>query len=401
MKVLIADKFPPEGVNALRALGLGVITEPEVKDEALTRCLAEHAPDVLIVRSTKVQAPQFDACPSLALVIRAGAGVNTIDVDGASRRGVYVANCPGKNSIAVAELAFAHLLSLDRRLVDNAVDLRRGTWNKKEYSKAQGVFGRRLGLLGVGGIGQEMIPRAHAFGLEVVAWSRSLTPQRATDMGIRALPTPFAVAQTCDILSIHLALTPETRGLVGEDLLDALPDGAFVINTSRGEVVDQAALERAVKKKNLRVALDVFADEPTSGTGTVEPGIFALPSVQGTHHIGASTEQAQAAVAEESVRIVRTYVQQGIVPNCVNLADHADASHLLVVRHRDEVGVLAGVLDTLREAGINIQEMENKLFRGGDAACARIQIDREPGPELLEAVRKSSAHVLAVGVTAL
>lgn len=401
MKVLVADKFPPAGLEALKGVGCSVAFDPELKDEALASAMADEQPEVLIVRSTKVQQPHLEAAPSLALIIRAGAGVNTIDVAGASARGVYVANCPGKNSVAVAELAFAHILSLDRRLVDGASDLRDGKWNKKGYQKAEGILGRTLGLLGLGGIGREMIPRAHAFGMSVVAWSRSLTPERAEELGVTFAETPMDVARQADVLSVHVALNDETRGLVGAELLAALPEGAFVINTSRGDVVDQAALEVAVKERGLRAGLDVFHDEPTSGTGELDPGIFGYEGVQGTHHIGASTTQAQTAVANEAVRIVTTFLNEGSVVNCVNLADHADATHLLVVRHRDEVGVLAGVLDALREAGINVQEMENKLFKGGDAACARIQIDGVPSTALVDEIKKSSEHILAIGVNAL
>ena len=401
MKVLLADKFPAEGVNALEALGCTVISEPDLKDDALATALRDQQPNILIVRSTKVQTPHLESAPSLALIIRAGAGVNTIDVAAASARGVYVANCPGKNSVAVAELAFAHILSLDRRLVDGASDLRQGKWNKKGYQKADGVLGRTLGLLGVGGIGQEMIPRARAFGMDVVAWSRSLTTARAEELGVTFAATPLDVARQCDVLSIHLALNDETRGLVDDALLSALPEGAFVINTARGDVIDQEALERHVRERGLRAGLDVFHNEPSSGTGDLEPGIFAVEGVQGTHHIGASTSQAQAAVADETLRIVSTFKNEGAVLNCVNLARQADATHLLVVRHRDEVGVLAGVLDALREAGINVQEMENVLFTGGEAACARIQIDRDPGQGALDSISAASPHILALGVNAL
>src|SRR5207249_735728 len=150
----------------------------------------------------------------LSLVVRAGAGYNTIDVESASERGIYIANCPGKNSIAVAELAFGLLLSLDRQIVDNSVDLKRGVWNKKEYSKARGLFGRKLGLIGVGGIGREMIPRARAFGMPVIAWSRSLTPEKADALQIDCRETAIAVAREVDAVSVHVALKPETKGLI-------------------------------------------------------------------------------------------------------------------------------------------------------------------------------------------
>lgn len=401
MRVLIADKFPDQGVQALRNLGCEVTADADLKDETLTAALRQHRSEALVVRSTKVQEPQLEAAKDLALIVRAGAGVNTIDVAGASARGVYVANCPGKNSVAVAELAFAHILSLDRRLVDGASDLKNGVWNKKGYGKARGIMGSTLGLVGLGQIGQEMVSRAKAFGMDVVAWSRSLTPDRAAALGVTFAESPLEVARQSHALSVHVALNPQTKGLIGADVLGALPDGAIVVNTARGGVIDEAALAQAVEQKGLKVGLDVFENEPTSGTGELEPGIFALAGIQGTHHIGASTEQAQNAVAAETVRILETFVKEGTVPNCVNLVHQGAATHLLVVRHRDRIGVLAGVLDALREAGINVQEMENVLFAGGAAACARIQLTAPPSDTVVEKIRSSSDNVLAVAVTSL
>ena len=184
MLVLIADKFEQSGRDGLQAIGCDVLYKPDLKDESLIEAIRQNNPDVIVVRSTRVTEPMLDA-GQVKLVVRAGAGFNTIDVPAASRRGIYVANCPGKNSIAVAELAFALILALDRRIVDNVISLRQGEWNKKEYSKARGLFGRTLGLIGVGKIGQEMISRAQAFGMPVVAWSRSLTPERARTLGKR------------------------------------------------------------------------------------------------------------------------------------------------------------------------------------------------------------------------
>src|SRR5204863_2447998 len=167
----------------LRTIGCEITFQPDLKDDALVNAIAKEQPDVLIVRGTKVTEAMLAAGP-LKLIVRAGAGYNTIDVATASRLGIYVSNCPGKNSIAVAELAFALILALDRRIADNVIALRKGEWNKKEFSKAHGLFGRTLGLIGVGQIGSEMIPRARAFGMPVVAWSRSLTHERAALLGV-------------------------------------------------------------------------------------------------------------------------------------------------------------------------------------------------------------------------
>ena len=398
MRVLIADKFEDSGVLALKSSGCDVVYRPDLKDEALTAALRETSADVLVVRSTVVTAPMLEAGP-LALVVRAGAGYNTIDVATASKRGIYVSNCPGKNAIAVAELAFALILALDRRVPDNVADLRAGVWNKKEYSNARGLFGRTLGLLGYGNIGQETAKRAHAFGMPVLVWSRrfaarpgDMTP--ATELPIEIARTPQEVAERCDVLSIHLALNAETKGLVGASVFDKLREGAYVINTARAEVVDYAALAKAAREKHLRVGLDVFATEPSGATGEFKDPITAIPNVYGTHHIGASTDQAQEAIAAETVRIITSYKDTGKVPNVVNLARKTPATHMLVVRHRDRPGVLAHVFDRLRSGNINVQETENVIFDGAEAAVARINLDGSPSQALLDEIQGGNTDVL-------
>ncbi len=400
MKVLVADKFEKSGLEGLKALGCEVLFQPDLKDEALTEAIRTCAAEVLVVRSTKVTRPMLET-GHLSLVIRAGAGYNTIDVEAASERGISVANCPGKNSIAVAELALGLILSLDRRIAEGAADLKQGVWNKKEYSKARGLFGSTLGILGTGGIGREMIPRARAFGMRVVAWSRSLTPEKAQALGIERKVSPAEVAASADVVSVHLALKPETKNLCDEKFFAAMRPGAFFVNTSRAEVVDQAALERAVREKGIRAALDVFAGEPAGGSGEMTDTIFRVPGVIGTHHIGASTDQAQEAIAAETVRIVQEFLDTGRPPNVVNLARKSPATHLLVVRHYDRVGVLAAVFDRIKEAGINVQEMENIVFEGAKAAVARIHLNQAPQEAVLEAIRGSTTDIIEVALVAL
>jgi len=400
MKVLLADKFEQSGLEGLRAAGCEVVYEPDLKDDALTEAIRRTGAEVLVVRSTKVTKPMLET-GHLSLVVRAGAGYNTIDVETASERGIYVANCPGKNSIAVAELAFGLVLALDRRLVDNARDLARGVWNKKEYSKARGLFGRTLGLIGVGGIGKEMIPRARAFGMPVVAWSRSLTPEKAETLGVERRDSPAEVARDADVVSVHLASKPETQGLIDQAFFAAMRPGAFFVNTSRAEIVDQAALERAVAEKGIRAGLDVFAGEPAGGTGEARAAIFERAGVIGTHHIGASTDQAQEAIAAETVRVVSAYKQTGRAPNVVNLTKRSPACCLLVVRHYDRVGVLAAVFARIREAGINVQETENIVFDGAKAAVARIHLSEEPSPAVLDGIRHSSDDIIELALLPL
>ncbi len=400
MRVLIADKFEQSGRDGLKAIGCDVSFQPDLKDDALVEAIRKENPDVLVVRGTKVTESML-AAGQIKLVVRAGAGYNTIDVAAASRRGIYVSNCPGKNSIAVAELAFALMLALDRRIADNVIALRRGEWNKKEFSKARGLFGRTLGLVGVGKIGAEMIPRARAFGMPVIAWSRSLTPERAVELGVEYKATPAEVAREADIVSVHVALNPDTKAFLGVDFFAAMREGAYFINTARGEVVDQAALLEAMRSRGIRAGLDVYAGEPTSATAEFTDEIAKEANLYGTHHIGASTDQAQEAIAAETVRIVRKFMETGKVPNVVNLARQTPATHRLVVRHLDRPGVLATVLDAIKSEGINVQEMENIVFEGAEAAVARINLDNAPSSKILKLLRAENSDIIELDLLEL
>jgi D-3-phosphoglycerate dehydrogenase len=315
MIVLVADKFEKSGLEGLAALGATVLSEPDLKDDSLQARIHESGAEVLIVRSTKVTRPMLEGS-KLKVVIRAGAGYNTIDVKSASEFGIKVANCPGKNAQAVSELAFALMLALDRFVPDNVAELRAGKWNKKAFSKAKGIHGSTLGLVGLGNIGRDMIAKAHAFGMSVVAFSRHTSPEEAADLGIR-LGTLDDVA-ACDVVSVHSSLTDETRGMLGADFFGKMRSGSLFINTSRAEVVDQAALLDAVRNRGIRAGLDVFDDEPSTPEGEYSGPLCSEPNVYATHHIGASTEQAQEAVAAETVRIVREFMQSGVVINAVN-----------------------------------------------------------------------------------
>jgi D-3-phosphoglycerate dehydrogenase len=332
--------------------------------------------------------------------VRAGAGVNTIDVAAASGRGIYVSNCPGRNSVAVAELALGLILAIDRRIPDNVADLRAGKWNKKEYSRARGLMGQTLGLLGFGHIGREVARRARAFGMPVLVWSRRFSSDAALraaaqdEFDIEVVESPLALMSRADVVSIHVALTKETRGFVNAELLSHARPGACIINTARAEVMDYAALAEAVSSKGLRVGLDVFANEPSAGAAPFSDALASHPRVYGTHHIGASTDQAQEAIAAETVRIIRTYKDTGRVPNVVNLARNTPATHMLVVRHRDKPGVLAHVFEYLRVARLNVQETENIIFDGAEAAVARINLDGPPSARALDAMQSGNADIL-------
>jgi D-3-phosphoglycerate dehydrogenase len=399
MNVLIADKFSEAHLDRIKQLGCDVTYNPTAKAEELPRLIAPYK--ILVVRSKQVTADTLKAADQLTLVLRAGAGVNTIDVKTASARGIYVTNCPGKNSIAVAELAFALLLSLDRRIPDNVAALRAHKWNKKEFSKADGVFGKTLGIIGVGQIGNEVIKRAHAFGLQVLAWSRSLTPARAEELGVEHVANVDDIFRRADIISLHVALKPDTKKLVNAARIALMKANAILLNTARGEVVDQVALREALSAKKIRAGLDVFDPEPADATADFADPILDLPNCYGTHHIGASTEQAQEAIAEEAIRIIEAFVKTGVALNCVNLAKRTPAKWQLVVRHFDRVGVLAFVMDQVRRANINIEEVQNIVFDGAVAASCRIQLNTRPDDKLLTAIKDGTADIIGLEVLKL
>jgi D-3-phosphoglycerate dehydrogenase / 2-oxoglutarate reductase len=392
MKVLVADKFEKVGIDGLKELGCTVVSEPEVKAEALPDLIKQVDPHILIVRSKKVNADALRAGTALTLVIRAGAGIDTIDVAAASDLGVFVSNCPGKNSIAVAELVLGLLLSCDRRIPDQVAELRQGKWNKSEYSKARGLYGRTLGIVGLGQIGREVVRRAQAFGMKVIAWSRSLTQQEADDLGIGYALTPLDVARLSDAVTINVAANAETRNLVNAEFLAAMKPGAYLLNTSRGSVVDEAALEQALRDGRIRAGLDVFQQEPAGGTGEFRRPITVLPGVYGTHHVGASTDQAQVAIAHEVIRIVQAFRATGEVPNVVNRLAKSSATHVLTIRHRNRPGVLAHVFGVLAGASINVEEVENIIYHGAHATLARIHLDGQPNPSALSRIRDGNPN---------
>ena len=396
MKVLIADKFERVGIDGLKELGCAVVVRPEMKAEELPAVMREVDPHILIVRSKKVSADALKAGTALSLVIRAGAGIDTIDVDAASSLGVFVSNCPGKNSIAVAELVMGLLLALDRRIPEQVLDLRQGRWNKAEYSKARGLYGRRLGIVGLGQIGREVAARARAFGMRVIAWSRNLTHEEADRLGLVYAQTPLEVARLSDVVTIHVAANEETRHLVNAEFLAAMHPGACLINTSRGSVVDEAALGEAIRTKGIRAGLDVYQSEPAGGTGAFTNPLVQEPGVAGTHHVGASTDQAQVAIAHEVVRIVQTFRETGEVPNVVNRLARSSATHVLSIRHRNRPGVLAHVFNVLAGASINVEEVENIIYHGAQATLARIHLDGEPNNGALDKIRTGNADVISV-----
>ena len=394
MKVLIADKLPVLVTQELESLGADVRVEPSIDSASLPGAVG--AANVLVVRSTVVSREALARGRELMLVIRAGAGTNTIDVGEASRRGIYVSNCPGRNATAVAELTMGLILAIDRRIPDNVHALRDHQWRKKDFGKADGLLGKTIGVVGLGQIGREVLSRARAFGLTPIACEQFPAAIAASGLDRSAVVSIDELCERADIITLHLPLTAGTRGLIGRAQLDRMKPGTIIINTARGGLIDRAALLDVIDEKGIRVGLDVYDDEPEASAETISDPIVDHPRVYGTHHIGASTEQAQTAVGEEVVRIVRQFMNTGDVPNCVNLAKETPARWQLVVQHVDRVGVLANVLEVLKRNEINAQEITNTVFAGAEAASCKILLDSRPGDDVLTEIRGHEDQIFGV-----
>ncbi|GMQ94064.1 MAG: hypothetical protein BMS9Abin12_1548 [Acidimicrobiia bacterium] len=383
MRILFADSFDEASLEKLRTHGHECAYEPALNGNDLPGSLTGI--DALVVRSTNVTTEALLSSDSLRIVVRAGAGTNTIDKTTAADRAVYVCNTPGKNAVAVAELTMAFLLAMDRRLPDNVIALRDGRWDKKEFAKAQGILGRTIGIIGMGAIGIEVAMRAKSFGLRVIAVRKDRpddTAKRLVNVGVEFVDTTDQLLAISDIVSIHVPLLDSTHHMVDARFLAKMRDGAWIINTSRGDIIDEAALLDALEHRGMAAGLDVFPDEP-SNTQTDFTSVLAQhPAVYGTHHIGASTEQAQQAIADEVVEILESF-DQGHVLNAVNIEPHPIGSTTIVVRHRDRVGVLSSVLAIFKNFGVNIEQMENEVFRGAKAACATLHVSGDVNPDLV------------------
>lgn len=398
MRVLLADPMDDLVKEELRMMGLEVVDRPDLTKATLATAL--EGVGILVVRSTPVTAEAINAAPQLNLIVRAGVSVSNIDVAAASSRGIYVAHCPGKNAAAVAELVMGLVIALDRRIVDATVELRAARFRKAEYQRARGLQGSRIGIVGLGHVGREVATRAKAFGLEPVAWSRGLSASRAQKLGVAHAGSLEELASKSHILSLHLPLTAQTRGLVGRSVLEKLPDGAFVINTSRAGVLDYEALADLVPKKGLRVGLDVYPAEPDDPSGAFDASLFAAGYVYGTPHVAAATTQAQRAIAMETLRIIRSFLTEETVPNVINMCATSPARFAVVLRMEDKVGALANTLNVLKRHGINIEEISNTVFEGARATCTKLRVSARPSERCLGEIR-AFEEVLHVDVVAL
>jgi len=293
------------------------------------------------------------------------------------------------------------LLAIDRHIADGVADLRAGQWNKSKYTTADGLYGKKMAIVGLGDIGLAVAARAKAFGLTVVAMRKagrsSAVTQRIRSIGIQLVDDRTELLAGADIVSLHVPSAGSTIGMVDADFLAKLPDGAIVLNTSRGEIIDEAALLDALDNRRFKAGLDVFPSEPSVSSGDFESTLASHPSVVGSHHIGASTRQAQQAVAAGTIEVIEKYLA-GEVVNCVNLATEQPGGFILSIRHINVIGVLAKVFSELRHRGFNILQVKNQVFTDNGAAVATINIQGDPCHDLRESM-EAIEEVLSIRIS--
>jgi D-3-phosphoglycerate dehydrogenase len=329
-RVLICDPLAEEGLQVLRRAGSIELDERAgLTGDGLRAALAMC--DGVIVRSgTRLPAESLRGQSRLKAVVRAGVGVDNIDVDAATREGIVVMNTPGGNTLSTAEHAIALMLAVCRHVPASDASLRRGKWDRKSFIGRQ-LAGKTLGILGLGRVGLAVARRAIGLEMKVVGYDPFLSAERAAELGIQKVSGPHELFGQIDILTVHVPLTNETRGLVGEKELAMLPPGAFVINCARGGIVDEAALLAALKSGHIAgAALDVFEEEPIT-----DSPFFKLPNVVVTPHLGASTEEAQVNVAIEAAQLMTDFLLTGNVRFAVNMVSLDQAALADVLRHLD------------------------------------------------------------------
>lgn len=346
--VLIADKLAESTVAAL-----GDQVEVRWVDGPDREKLLAAVPDAdaLLVRSaTTVDAEVLAAAPKLKIVARAGVGLDNVDVDAATERGVLVVNAPTSNIHSAAEHALALLLSAARQIPAADASLREHTWKRSSFSGTE-IFGKTVGVVGLGRIGQLVAQRLSAFGTHLVAYDPYVSPARAAQLGIELLTLDELLARA-DFISVHLPKTPETAGLIGKDALAKTKPGVVIVNAARGGLVDEAALADAVRSGHVRAAgLDVFSKEPCT-----DSPLFELPQVVVTPHLGASTEEAQDRAATDVAASVKLALAGEFVPDAVNVGggvvNEEVAPWLDLVR---KLGVLAATLSDGPPVSLSVQ----------------------------------------------
>jgi D-3-phosphoglycerate dehydrogenase / 2-oxoglutarate reductase len=313
MKVLVTEPLAERGLELLREEH-EVDVRTELAAEGLTEGIGAY--DALVVRSqTRVDAAVVEAGSSLKVIARAGIGLDNVDVEAATRRGIMVVNAPQSNILSAAEHTMALLLALARNVPQASAALRAGAWERERFQGVE-IHGKTLGVIGLGRVGTMVAQRALSFGMRIVAYDPYVSRERARQMGIELMPDLGALLVQSDFVTIHLPRTPETEGLIGERELALMKDGARLVNTARGGIVDEATLEHSLREGHLGgAALDVFADEPVT-----DHPLFGLDNVVVTPHLGAATAEAQDKAGLAIAEMVRLALRGEYVPYAVNVA---------------------------------------------------------------------------------
>lgn len=384
MRLLIADAIDTQPLEELRLLGIEIVVNPNLTRDTLPAALSGVG--ILVVRRLEVTKAALDGARELNLIVRAGGGSGNIDVEAASERGIYVANCPNKNAAAVAELVMGLAVALDRRILDAHGALRDGRWERGTFGSEQGLLGRHIGIAGLGATGREVLARSRVFGMKPHVMSRAMTAQKAQRLDVAFAPTLEHLASVSEVFTVHLPLTPSSRGVVSRNVLEALPDDSIVINTAHAALFDLDALAEIAPRKRLRVGLDVHAGEPRDPSAKFDARFASLPNFICTPHVGGSTKQAQRAISDEITRVIRCFLTEENVPNVINVCATTPARYVIVLRQLDKVGALANTLAVLKRHGINIEEISNTVFDGAKATCTKLRVSGRPSDGCLKEI---------------
>ena len=388
MRILVACDMPEVALEQLRSLASDVVHEPNLTAQQLRDAMTDVG--ILVAKSTRVSPDTLNHATALQLIVHAGSGPGEIAIEDASAAGVFVAHCPRTHATAVAELTMGLILALDRQIVENTVAMREHKWIRSQFANSRGLAHRTIGILGYGEIGRQVARRARAFDMRVVAWVPDLTAEPPDEPDVEFCNWPRELARMSDIVTVHAVADDEDEHdvIVDAEFLESLPEGAYLVHMGRPGAIDQSALLEAIKTRHLRVATDVYTSEPSSDTNRARFRIAEQPGVVCTQHIGGLTQQARGATAAEVVRIIRAFLVSGEMINCLNLAERSPATWQLVLRLRDQVGVMASVLEAVRADGINAEEITSRVFTGAKAAWCTIALDERPSTEALDAIRE-------------
>jgi D-3-phosphoglycerate dehydrogenase len=386
LKIVVAEKIAGAAMKVLESIPDSTVITPE--QFALNPALAVADADALIVRSAvQADAALIEAGKNICVIGRAGVGVDNIDVDVATRRGIVVMNAPGASAVSVAELTFGLMIAMARHISRADQTTRAGQWDKKNLQGTE-LAGKTLGIIGLGRIGTEMALRAHAFGMKLIGSDPYLSPARAKELGIELLSTDALYSQA-DYISLHLALTHQTNGMINAEAIAKMKPGVRLVNCARGELVEEAAVEAALRSGHIAsAALDVYREEPTRNTS-----LLSAPNLLATPHLGASTKEGQEAVGIQIARQVRDYLQQGIAQNAVNLPSLSDVEYKQIKPYMDlasKLGRFAAQLfaSNLAEIDVKFQgeisAWKTQFIRNA-AVAAILQSDTEEPTNIINA----------------